>query len=111
MKKLALIVLVLIVAGVGATAVIYVRARQPYRGFTGPEQFVEIPQGAGSRIIGDRLVDAGIIRDRLTYRVALWLSGQGRHLKAGEYRFDRPTAPVDVIEKLARGDVYVINVT
>src|SRR5207244_12645271 len=32
-------------------------------------------------------------------------------LKAGEYRFDRPTTPVDVIGKLARGEVYVITVT
>src|SRR5439155_1741306 len=45
------------------------------------------------------------------YRVAVWMSGQGRHLKAGEYRFDHATTPLEVIDKLARGDVYVINLT
>jgi UPF0755 protein len=32
-------------------------------------------------------------------------------LKAGEYRFDREMTPFEVIDKIARGDVYVIHVT
>jgi UPF0755 protein len=52
-----------------------------------------------------------VIRNRSTYRAALWMTGQGRHLKAGEYRFDRPMTPFEVIDKIARGDVYVIHVT
>ena len=39
------------------------------------------------------------------------MSGQGRHLKAGEYRFDRAMTPLEVIDKIARGDVFVISVT
>ena len=35
------------------------------------------------------------------------MSGQGRHLKAGEYRFDRAMTPFEVIDKIARGDVFV----
>jgi UPF0755 protein len=72
---------------------------------------VDIPTGAGTRAIGDRLVAAGIVSDTLTYRLGLWLTGDARRLKAGEYRFDHPMTPVDVIDKIARGDVYVINVT
>jgi UPF0755 protein len=66
----------------------HVHARQSagIRGWDGAEQFVEIPAGAGSVGIGDRLVDAGVIRDRSTYRTALWMTGQARHLKAGDYR-------------------------
>ena len=111
MKKiLGVLVVLLIVAG-GAAAVAYVRIGEAYRGYEGAEQFVEIPQGAGSVSIGDRLVATGVIRDRLTYRAAIWLTGQGRHLKAGDYRFDRAMTPFEVIDKIARGDVYVINVT
>jgi UPF0755 protein len=109
-KFLAFVVFVIIVAGVGA-AVMYRRITQPYRGYAGAEQFVDIPTGSGSSSIGDRLVAGGVIRDRATYRLALWLSGAGRHLKAGEYRFDRAMTPFDVIDKLARGDVYVIHLT
>jgi UPF0755 protein len=112
MKRLFLVVLVLIVIAAGAVAVrVYSHVRAPYRGYTGPEQFVEIPVGAGSRQIGDRLIAAGVIRDRSTFQIALWQSGQARHLQAGEYRFDRPATPAEVLARLARGDVYVIKVT
>jgi UPF0755 protein len=109
-KLLGVLFLLLLVAG-GALGVMYMRLNQPYRGYDGPAQLVEIPQGAGSAGIGDRLVDAGVIRDRSTYRTALWMTGQGRHLKAGDYRFDRAMTPFEAIDKIARGDVDVINVT
>jgi UPF0755 protein len=110
MKKIALAV-VLVVVAAGAGALVYLRVSRPYRGYEGAELFVEIPQGAGSRAIGERLVAAGVIRDHLTYRVALYMTGDARRLKAGEYRFDRAMSPVDVLDKIARGDVFVISVT
>ena len=87
------------------------RARQPYRGYEGSEQFVEIPPGASSRAIGERLVADGVVRDLPTYRLTLWLSGQGRRLKAGEYRFDHAMTPLEVIDKIARGDAFVVTLT
>jgi UPF0755 protein len=42
-------------------------------------------------------------RDPLAFRVALWMSGRARHLKAGEYRFDQPISPVDVIDEARTG--------
>jgi peptidoglycan lytic transglycosylase G len=111
MKKLLGVLLLLVLVAGAAGAFLYVRVNQPYRGYEGAEQFVEIPPGAGSVGIGDRLVDGGVIRDRSTYRMALWMTGQGRHLKAGDYRFDRAMTPFEVIDKIARGDVYVIHVT
>jgi UPF0755 protein len=89
----------------------YWRINQPYRGYQGTEQFVELPQGTGSVAIGERLVAAGVVRDTPTFRAALWMSHQGRHLKAGEYRFDRAMTPFEIIDKIARGDVFVISVT
>lgn len=109
-KLLALVVLVLLAAGAAAAA-LYVRIHQAYRGFQGAEQFIEIPPGAGSRTIGDRLIAGGAVRDIWTYRTALYLTGEGRKLKAGEYRFDRAMTPIEVIDKLARGDVYVVSLT
>jgi UPF0755 protein len=112
MKKLALFVLLLaVVAAAAAGAWIYMRVGEPYRGYQGPEQFVEVPAGAGSRSIGERLVTAGVVRDALSFRVGLYLSGQGRRLQAGEYRFDRAMTPMEVIDKLSRGDVYIVTIT
>jgi UPF0755 protein len=111
MRKAALFLLVIAIAAGAGAAVLYERTHALYRGYSGEEQFVDIPTGAGSRAIGERLVAAGVIRDHLTYRAALWLSGQARHLKAGEYRFDQPATPLEVIAKIARGDVYVVSIT
>jgi UPF0755 protein len=88
-----------------------VRGAQPYQGYAGGEQFVEIPAGSGSRAIGDRLVAAGVIRDVWAYRVGLWRAGQARRLQAGEYRFATPMTPLEVVDMIARGEVYVVNVT
>src|SRR6266571_209885 len=111
MKKLLLLLLIVLVGAGVTAAVFYARVRAPYRRYGGSEQFVEIPLGAGSRVIGDRLVASGVVRDVNTYRLALWLSGQGPRLKAGEYRFDTAMTPLEVIDKIARGDVYVISLT
>ncbi len=111
MKKLLGFLVVLLLFASGAAALIYIRVREPYRGYQDAEQFVDLPSGSGSAAIGQRLVAAGVVRDVPTFRTALYLSGQGRHLKAGEYRFDHAMTPFEVIDKIARGDVYVITVT
>jgi UPF0755 protein len=111
MKRALVFVLFTLIIGGAAGYSLYARVNEPFRGFEGAEQFVEIPAGAGSRAIGDRLAGAGIVRDPWTFRLALYLSRQGRHLKAGEYRFDRAMKPSEVIDKIVRGEVYVIPVT
>jgi UPF0755 protein len=111
MKRVALLLLLIAMfAGAGA-AWVYLGIEEPYRGYTADEQFVEIPPGLGSRAIGARLVAAGIIRDSLIFRGALWMSGRDTRLKAGEYRFAEPMTPLAVIDKLKRGDVFVIHLT
>lgn len=111
MKKFLGVVVLVLVGAAAAAAWFYTRVNQPYRGYSAAEQFVEIPQGAGSLGIGERLVAAGVIRDLPTFRAAVYMSHKGRQLKAGEYRFDREMTPFAVIDKIARGDVYVITVT
>jgi UPF0755 protein len=115
MKRLAKLALVLVtvplVVGAVVAYVFYARLNRPFRGYNQPEVFVEIPAGSGSRTIGERLIAAGIVRDDLTYRMALWRSGQARRLQAGEYRFDREMTPLEVIDKIARGDVVLLQLT
>ena len=105
-----MVVVLALTAGAAGAWLLH-RLREPYRAYTGVEQFVEIPSGAGTNAIGARLIAAGVVRDEATYRLALWVSGSARRLKAGEYRFDQAMTPGAVIDKLARGDVYVIPVT
>lgn len=107
------VIVVLLVAGAAAATWALVRERTttPYRAFEGDEQFVDIPAGASAPEIGRRLIDAGIIRDELTFRLALWRAGEAHLLRAGEYRFDRPMTPLEVVDKIHRGDVHQYRVT
>ena len=107
---LGIICLCVVLAGVAAWSV-YHRTFEPYQGYQAGEQFVDLREGSGASEIGRRLVDGGVIRDRLTFEVALRLSGEARRLQAGEYRFDRPMTPADVIDKIRRGDVYEHRIT
>lgn len=112
MRRLFRFLLFLIVVAVaGAASWFYVGVDRPFKGYDTPETFVEIPQGAGSVAIARRLADAGIVRDVATFRIALWISGEGRRLQAGEYRFDQPISARQVADKIARGDVYVRPIT
>ena len=111
MKRLVLILLlVAAIAAAGAAVWVTQRVSQPFASFSG-EQFVEIPPGESTIGIGRRLVAAGIVRDELTFRIAVRWHGRGRSLKAGEYRFAGPASPADVIDRLARGDVYLVSLT
>jgi UPF0755 protein len=102
---LILLVLLAIVAG-GAVFFGLARVNEPFKAYAESEIFVEVPSGTGPTGIGQRLIDAGVVRDPLTFRAAVWLSGRARELKAGEYHFDRPMSALDVVDKIARGDVY-----
>lgn len=106
-RRLLVAVVVLgLLAGAAGGWLMYRRIHEPYRGFDGAEQFVDIPAGSGARAIGNRLAASGVVRDPMTFRAALWLSGHARDLKAGEYRFEQAATTLEVIDRLARGDVY-----
>jgi UPF0755 protein len=111
-KRLFLILFILgVAAAAGLGWLLYARTSEPFKGYDAPERFVTIEPGSGTRTIGQRLIEAGVIQDEPTFRAALWRSGRARNLQAGEFRFDAPMTPVDVIEKIARGDVYNRRIT
>jgi UPF0755 protein len=110
-RAVLLLALVIILTAAAAAYMVYSRVDAPFRGYEGEAQELEIPPGSTTRAIGERLVSAGLVRDNVTYRVALWLGGDARRLKAGEYRFDKPMSARDVLGKIARGEVDLVNVT
>ncbi len=72
---------------------IYRSLEQPYRRFTEPEVFVEIPEGSGTASMARRLTEAGVVQNETVFRAAVWAGRAGRRLQAGEYRFDRAASP------------------
>jgi UPF0755 protein len=110
-KRILLFVILLLVVCAAGAAWFYTGVDRPFKGYAESEQFVEIPQGVGTAAIGKRLADAGVVQSASTFRLALWVTGQGRRLQAGEYRFDHAMSPRQVADKIARGEVYVLPIT
>ena len=104
MKRWARIAVLLYLLAAAAGVYGLHRLSQPYQGFEG-ETFVDLPRGLSTFAIAGRLADAGVIRSRWEY-LAARLARRSRAPKAGEYRFDRPATPMEVFDRIARGDAF-----
>lgn len=82
----------------------------PYRGYQ-TSLLLTIPPGAKAAGVARELCARGVLRTRLPFLFRYWLGRRrGATIKFGEYRFDRSLTPLEVYEKLARGDVYLHTV-
>lgn len=110
-RKLVLFFVVVLLVCAGGAWWMWTALDTPHRGFTGAEVFVELPAGSSVSAMADRLTSAGVIANPFTFRVAARLSGAERRLQAGEYRFVEPATPYEIVDRLARGDVFVQPIT
>jgi UPF0755 protein len=115
MRKLliagALFLVLCVIAAAVAGTIAWQRLNDPFKGYPAEEQLVEIPPGAGTAEIRRRLIDAGVVRDQLSFRAAVWWTGSAQRLQAGEFQFTGPMSAAEVVEKIARGDVYTRRIT
>jgi len=73
------------------------------------QKFVLLRPGYSTRRIAAELKSAGVIRNTLAF--VLWHRiHRKQSLKAGEYLFDKPATPLEVHDRLVRGDIYVHTV-
>src|SRR3989442_16030041 len=71
------------------------------------DRIVTIDQGAGPQAIVSRLSEAGIVHHPLALKIYLRITGRGGNLKAGDYKFPSPISPLQAIEKIHRGEVFL----
>ena len=103
---LKFMVLAVLAAGVGAAYSLY-RLSQPYKGFSQPV-FVEFPRGTSTGEMASVLAAKGVVQDRWLFLAARALR-RGTHLQAGEYRFEKPASALDVYGRIARGDIFYLE--
>jgi UPF0755 protein len=94
--------LVLIVIATAALAFLFLVPYGP-----GAEQFVDIAPGTSTLTIGRQLKEAGVLRTG--YELEALKLTRGGTLKAGEYKFDHASTPMEVYDRLRRGDVFTIS--
>ncbi|MHB0968796.1 MAG: endolytic transglycosylase MltG [Thermoanaerobaculia bacterium] len=83
----------------------------PYSGYRGEARLVEIKKGWTSSAIMKHLRREGVLRDDFFPLLYVKVARRGDSMKAGVYQFERPLSPVEVIDKLVRGDVVLRTVT
>ena len=108
MRFLKIIFVLLLLAAISGAALLYDAARRPFGQFPPGGKFVEIPRGASTRQIARTLESHGIVRSSLAFELLARLRG-AQNLQAGEYFFDRPQNASQVLQKIARGDIYRIQ--
>ena len=85
--------------------------RTPYKGYPEPKTRVEVRRGQSTAVILQHLQRKGLLRDEWIPLVYMKVVRGRDSLKAGVYEFDKPLSPVEVIEKLSRGDVVLKTIT
>lgn len=109
-RKILLVLVVVVLAAAAASFHLWRGVALPYKGFEG-ERFVEIPAGASVSSMGQTLAAAGVVRDVRSFKLAARITGAEARLQAGEYRFDEAASAYQVVDRIARGDVYVRAIT
>ncbi len=73
------------------------------------QKFVMLRTGYSTRRIAAELKSAGVLRNTLAF--VLWHRiHRKQSLKAGEYLFDKAANPLEIHDRLVRGDIYVHTV-
>jgi len=98
----------IVAAAVGGVAA-YLEVRTPYRGFTG-EVFYELKRGTGTLTMARELAALGVVRTPWHFLGAR-LERPRIALQAGEYRFAEAAGADQVLARIARGDVYYVELT
>lgn len=105
-KKLILWLMVFDLIALAAAGYYLVRM-DAYRAFDEPV-FVEIPRGTSTLRIGEMLAEAGVVRHPWIFAAARALRPKAKP-QAGEYEFSTAATPDEVFRRLARGDIYTIE--
>jgi UPF0755 protein len=84
---------------------------RPYAAWPGDHVDVVLDSGITAGAMLKRLAEAGVLeRPRIARAYLSWTRG-GAQLQAGEYRFEAPSGPLDVLSRLRKGDVLLHEVT
>ena len=61
--------------------------------------------GSGLKAVGRQLASDGVFTEGESFWILGRALGKARSVQAGTYRLDRPVTPLEILDKLARGDV------
>lgn len=74
-------------------------------------QYIQIPKGSSPNEVVDKLAAEGIISNAFAVKNYLRFFGDGSKIKAGEYQFDSPISPIQVLQELEKGEERTTKLT
>ncbi len=74
-------------------------------------QFIQIPKGSTPNEIVEKLAAEGIITNASAMKNYIRFMGDASKLKAGEYQFDSPISPIQVLQELEKGEERTTKLT
>lgn len=102
--KVAFVLFVLSILAVGGVSYwIYSALNKSHR-HDKAKQFIQIPKGSTPNQVIGKLAAEGILESELPVEIYLRVFGDATALKAGEYQFDSPITPLQVLRELGKGE-------
>ena len=74
-------------------------------------QYIQIPHGSSPGQILDKLTSEGILSAQIPLKIYLKITGTGNGMQAGEYLFDSPITPLEVLSELKNGRLRTVKLT
>ena len=94
----------LLIAVLGAAALVAWKLNQPSS--LDEAVIVDVPRGTSTTAMAELLAQAGVV-DRPVYFLAARALRYRSRLQAGEYRFEPQQTPLQIVDRLIRGDVLL----
>ena len=109
--KIIFILLVLAVIGIAGFSYWVSRAMGSPKTHDKSSQYIKIEKGTSPSGIISKLVAEGVISSELPSLVYLRTLGDSSKLQAGDYQFDSPITPLQVLKELEKGEVLTTKLT
>ncbi|MEP6787018.1 MAG: endolytic transglycosylase MltG [Acidobacteriota bacterium] len=113
MKLLKIVFILLIIAVLGIAACSYwlFKSMNAPHEHDKANQFIVIEKGSSPKQIISKLADEGVLQSYLATLIYLRTVGDASKLQAGEYQFDSPITPLQVLKELEKGETQTTKLT
>src|SRR4051812_23006693 len=106
MRALRLLLLLAILVAAAAGGWLYTFAHRAYEPPRMPYEFT-VRSGAGLKAVSRQLAAEGLFPEGESLWIVARLLGRNASVQAGTYRLEGAVTPLDLLDKLSRGDVVL----
>jgi len=109
--KILLVLFIISAAALGGVSYWIYRSVNTPQKHDKANQFIAIPKGSTPTEIIDKLAAEGVIKSSMPTLIYLRAFGDTSKLKAGDYQFESPITPLQVLKELEKGEERTIKLT